>query len=176
MEYRGYGRNKGKPSFKRIIEDAKVALKFIEKDKSFEPRQIILLGHSLGGGLAVNLATQYPFEVLVLISPTVNLGRIIYLHFPSILKPLYYQLRRFSWPEAYFYDPFQDASKIICPTFIVHGSKDSVIPPSLVLSFFNIVSQNNPHLCRMILMPNKEHLHIYDLKEALDVLKTMIKY
>lgn len=177
FEYRGYGWNKGRASFKNTIEDIKLALQFIELRKGFTTEQIIILGHSLGGALAINLATQYHFELLALVSPLTDLIELIGLHFPNNLKPLYNKLRKnFSWPDDYFYNPIRDADKIICPTLVMHSSEDPIIPPSLVIRFFNIVSQNNKYPSRMILLPKREHLDIYELKRALDILKSMLRY
>lgn len=173
LEYRGYGQNKGRPSLKNAIEDAKLALEFIQEGKGFPPQRIIILGHSLGAGIAINLAVQYPVEALILVSPTVHLAKLIFLHFPSFLRPLYHLLQKFSWPQAYFYNPWQDADRIRCPTFILHAVEDPLIPLSLVVSFFYILASNNQY-AHMMLIPEDKHLQIFDLKEVLDILKTML--
>ena len=58
IEYRGYGRSEGSPSEEGIYMDAQAALDFLLTREDLATDKIILFGRSLGGAVAVDLATR----------------------------------------------------------------------------------------------------------------------
>ncbi|SFN61219.1 hypothetical protein SAMN05660284_01890 [Formivibrio citricus] len=74
LHYRGYGGSTGAPSEAALHRDAKVLLDLVKSRHS----RVMLVGRSLGSGVAVRLAAENPVERLVLITPydsIVNVGR-----------------------------------------------------------------------------------------------------
>ena len=61
VDYRGYGRSTGGfPSESRVYEDAEVAWQYLVQQKKIKPEEIIIYGHSLGGAIAIELASHHP--------------------------------------------------------------------------------------------------------------------
>jgi len=58
FDYRGYGRSEGKPSEAGIYHDALTAWNFLVCDRDIDPTRIVLLGRSLGGAVAIELASH----------------------------------------------------------------------------------------------------------------------
>src|SRR5258706_9153823 len=58
FDYRGYGRSEGKPAEKGILEDAEAAQHWLAKRAGIEKKDIVLMGRSLGGGIALHLAAE----------------------------------------------------------------------------------------------------------------------
>lgn len=61
IDYRGYGLSSGPfPSEQRLYDDAWAAWQFLQSDRSIEPQQLVIYGHSLGGAIGIDLARQIP--------------------------------------------------------------------------------------------------------------------
>lgn len=58
LEYRGYGLSTGTPDEKGINIDAQTALDYIRQRKDLANGEIVLYGQSLGGAVALQLASQ----------------------------------------------------------------------------------------------------------------------
>ena len=61
LEYRGYGRSEGSPSEEGIYMDAQAALDFLLTREDLATDKIIVFGRSLGGAVAVDLATRFVY-------------------------------------------------------------------------------------------------------------------
>jgi fermentation-respiration switch protein FrsA (DUF1100 family) len=59
LDYRGYGLSEGRPGEEGTYLDAQAAYEWARR-KGFQPEQIIVLGESLGGGVASELAVREP--------------------------------------------------------------------------------------------------------------------
>lgn len=126
-EYRGYGGNSGKPSEHNLILDAQLVIDEIVKQGVVE-QDIILMGRSIGSGVATHLATRYDVAALVLISAYSSLTDIAadhYSYFPVSL------LMR---------DKFNNAAKIkktTAPLMVFHGEMDKIIPLKYGLKLYD---------------------------------------
>ena len=58
LEYRGYGRSEGTPSEEGICMDAQAALDFLLTRSDINTEKILVFGRSLGGAVAIDLATR----------------------------------------------------------------------------------------------------------------------
>ena len=58
FDYRGYGRSEGSPGEQGILEDAAAARAWLANRAGIPPTEIVLMGRSLGGGVAVDLAAN----------------------------------------------------------------------------------------------------------------------
>lgn len=114
-EYRGYGSCSGWSSEKGLYEDAEAALKAL----GVPLRRVVLVGQSLGSGVATELAVRHPSaKRLVLISPytsLLDLGRTI------------------AGPFAFLgvsdrFDSLAKIGAVRCPVTILHGVNDEVVP------------------------------------------------
>jgi uncharacterized protein len=64
IDYRGYGLSKGKfPSESQVYLDAETAWNYITQKRQISPDRIFIYGHSLGGAIAIDLATKHPEEM-----------------------------------------------------------------------------------------------------------------
>ncbi|HEY3789768.1 MAG TPA: alpha/beta hydrolase [Urbifossiella sp.] len=66
FDYRGYGRSDGKPSEAGVMEDARAARRWLAERCGIPEDDVVLVGHSLGGGVAVDLAAKDGARGLVL--------------------------------------------------------------------------------------------------------------
>jgi len=109
-EHRGYGGLAGTPTVAAILEDARAA---VAACPGSEPR--VLVGRSLGSGIATEIARSGEGDALVLVSPFTSLA--------EVASP-------FGWvlPRADRLDLFAAARRVDVPITIVHGTADGIIP------------------------------------------------
>jgi hypothetical protein len=65
VDYRGYGKSEGKPDEAGVYKDADAAYDYLIKERHFHAEDIFIYGHSLGGAVAVNLASRRPCGGLI---------------------------------------------------------------------------------------------------------------
>lgn len=77
VEYPGYGKCKGKPSAKRILESNEAALmrlaQYLQADTTELEKHLNILGYSLGTGTSLQFAVRHPIERIILIAPFISL-------------------------------------------------------------------------------------------------------
>jgi len=117
-EYRGYGGNPGSPSEDGLYADGRAALAFTAA-QGIAPDHVVLLGESLGTGVAVQMAMEQHVAALVLEAPYSSIADVAQGDFP--LLPVWWLVRdRF--------DSLDKIARVRTPLFIVHGERDEVIP------------------------------------------------
>ena len=117
MHYRGYGGSSGTPSETALVADA---LRLFDRIHA-QHANIVMIGRSLGSGVAVQLASARPAERLVLVTPYDSLQDLAARQFPYM--PVRWLLR----------DKFESgrfAAKIAAPTLLIAAEYDEVIPRS----------------------------------------------
>jgi len=112
-DYRGYGTSEGTPSEKNAYRDADAAYKYLVETLEVPPERIIAHGRSLGGALAVHLASGERIAGLILESSFVTAFRVV-TRVP--LAP---------------FDKFRTIDKIKHvqrPVLVIHGTADQIVP------------------------------------------------
>jgi pimeloyl-ACP methyl ester carboxylesterase len=84
MNYRGYGLSQGRPSETLLVADAIWVLDTMVARLGLAPEQVILMGRSLGTGVAVQVAAQRPVASLILVTPFDSLVSVARKHYPFL--------------------------------------------------------------------------------------------
>lgn len=121
VNYRGYGGTKGKPSQQALFEDALAIHAYALGPGSAQPRDIVVIGRSLGSGLATMLAAQREVRGAVLITPFDSIKAVAARHYPAILVEW---LLRHPFPSA------EMAPNASAPALFLIAENDQVIAPS----------------------------------------------
>lgn len=117
MEYPGYGIYDGSPDAYQILLDAEAVYAYLTKSLKIPESSIILFGRSIGTGPATYLASKNNPCSLLLMSPFKSIREIVKEQAGSFLQYLISdRFRNIDFIE-----------KVKCPTFIVHGQKDTLI-------------------------------------------------
>ena len=132
VDYRGYGESTGSPSEEGTYRDAQAAWQWLTTVKKVPGGDIVLLGESLGGAVAVWLASRVNARALVVASSFTsvpNLGAQIYPFIPVRL------ISRFS------YDSIGRIGSIKAPVLVAHSRDDDIIPFSHGKSLYDAASE-----------------------------------
>lgn len=74
INYRGFGLSQGQPSAEALVEDALWLLQKTASEHRYQ--RIVLLGRSLGSGVAMQVASQYPVDGVILATPFDSLSAV----------------------------------------------------------------------------------------------------
>ena len=58
IDYRGYGKSEGRPSEQGLYTDARAAWDYLTTRRNIPASQIVIFGESLGGAVAIDLASK----------------------------------------------------------------------------------------------------------------------
>lgn len=85
VNYRGYGLSEGFPSEKAIQLDSQAILNWVKAN--FPTHSIVVEGHSLGGAIAIDLASRNPsiIDHLLVINSFLSLPKLLHLNFLSFI-------------------------------------------------------------------------------------------
>jgi uncharacterized protein len=129
LHYRGYGGSTGTPSETALIADALVLFDRVHADHP----HIVVIGRSLGSGVAVHIASERPVERLVLVTPYDSILNIAASQFP------YLPIR---WLLLDKFESWRYASKVIAPTQLIAAQNDEVIPRASTESLYRYFAQS----------------------------------
>jgi len=115
LHYRGYGGSSGSPSEKAFEADA---LALFDRVYAEHP-DVVLMGRSLGTGVAVRLASLRPASRLILITPYDSIQAIAEQQYP------YFPVR---WLLQDKFESWRYAQQINVPTLLIKAEHDEVIP------------------------------------------------
>jgi uncharacterized protein len=82
FDYRGYGRSEGKPSEAGILADARAARRWLAEREKIGEADVVVMGESIGGAVAVDLAARDGAKALVLESTFTSLPDVAAHHYP----------------------------------------------------------------------------------------------
>jgi fermentation-respiration switch protein FrsA (DUF1100 family) len=131
MDYRGYGKSDGKPTEQGLYLDARAAWDYLVDERHEAPDRIIILGKSLGGAPAVDLATQVNSAGLIVQSSFTSAGDMAAAVLPFL-------------PRAILRTRMDSLSKIgsvRCPKLFIHSQADEVVPYDLGRRLYEAASE-----------------------------------
>ena len=157
FDYRGYGRSAGQPDEKGVLLDARAARAWLAQKAQVPQSRIVLLGESLGGAVAVDLAAADGARALVLESTFSSLPDTAAAHLTwlptRVLKSLL----------STQFDSRGKIGNYRGPLLQSHGDADTIVPYALGVKLFE--AANEPK--QFITLPRLDHndprpLHYYD--------------
>ncbi|WP_394700109.1 alpha/beta hydrolase [uncultured Desulfosarcina sp.] len=121
MNYRGYGQSQGRPSERALCEDALFIFDRIIESEGIDPSHVVLMGRSLGSGVAVHVAANRRVGGVVLVTPFDSLVNVARAHYP--IFPV-------KWLLRHRFDSAALAPDIAAPALFLTASHDRIVPPS----------------------------------------------
>lgn len=168
MDYAGYGKSEGTPNEASCYANATGAMNWLIENQKIPANRIVLLGLSLGGGVAVEMATKYPVRGVALVSTYTSLPAAAKHRFPFL--PTHWLMRN-------RFDSLSKIGNVTAPVFIAHGTDDRTIPFWQGETLF--AAANEPK--RFLRMEGKNHNDCLspelfaELKRFLDHTKSLVR-
>jgi uncharacterized protein len=119
VDYPGYGKSGGSPSEAGCYASADAAYNWLTDVQKIPGENIILYGASLGGGVAVDIASRKPYRALVLIKTFTTMPEVGQNMLP------YFPVR---WLMRNRFNSLEKLKLCQGPVFIAHGDADDLVP------------------------------------------------
>jgi hypothetical protein len=119
VNYRGYGASEGKPSERDLYADALAIFDVLARRPDLDAARIVLVGRSLGSGVAVHVAAHRPVAGVILVSPYDSMVEVGRRHYPWLPVGLLLKHR---------FDAQSAAPRIRAPLLAIAGTRDAIIP------------------------------------------------
>jgi fermentation-respiration switch protein FrsA (DUF1100 family) len=164
IDYRGFGSTPGRPSEAGMYEDSEAAYQELLR-RGVPPNRIIVLGHSLGSGPAVLLATRHKAAALVLFGAFTSVPDAAAERYPYLPVRL---------AVAVQFNSLARIGDVHMPVVIAHTRGDTLIPYSHALKLF--AAANEPK--RLITFDSATNDgfggHVDALYEHVDLLRSAL--
>jgi len=161
LDYRGYGKSEGNIDGKdQLFSDVELA--YNEVAKRYPENKIIILGYSIGTGLASKLASQKNAKLLILQAP--------YFSIEDEMKQRFSFLPKFLL--KYNFETNEYLKTVRSPIIIFHGDKDEIINYEASLKLKNNFKKGD----RLIILKNQYHNGITDNLDYQNSIKTILEF
>lgn len=120
VNYRGYGESDGSPNEKKLCSDALQIYDYFSTRQEVESAPIVVMGRSIGSGVAVYLAENRAVDGVILTTPFDSVLNVAQEKLP--IYPIRFMLRN-------RFDSLARAGSIEQPVLIITAAKDKLIPP-----------------------------------------------
>jgi len=159
VEYRGFGGMPGKPTEQGIYEDARTNIRtLIHSGVPIE--KMVLFGHSLGTGVATQMATEFHTAGLILAAPFLSIVHMAGVRFP------FFPVSLLTLDK---YESLKRIQSISMPVLIANGDKDLVVPPAQGQKLFELAVE--PKI--FVFVPGAGH---NDLMERVQFLEPTLRW
>jgi uncharacterized protein len=163
-EYRGYGGNPGRPTEQGLYDDARSWLRYLQTEHHISIDRLVYYGESLGTGVAVQMATEFPAKAVILEAPFTSVTDVGAYYYP------YLPVR---WVARYRFESLRKASALTMPVLIYHGEQDRTVPYKFGQTLFAAIPSADKIFKTF---PAAGHANLYDFGAADAVVEFLNRY
>lgn len=161
VDYRGFGKSTGKRSESNLLRDMQFVYDSLAVQ--YHEHHIIVYGRSLGSGFACKIASDNKPRYLILDAPYYSFRKTIERFLPilPVKYVLRYHLRTDKWIRH-----------VNCHTYIIHGTKDRLIP----ISNSEKLKAISPNKITLIEIEGGGHNNLTTYPEYHNFVRDILKY
>ncbi|WP_336086780.1 alpha/beta hydrolase [Nocardia sp. SSK8] len=148
FDYRGFGHSTGAPEEQGTYLDARAARTALLDQPGVDPDRILYLGKSLGGGVLLELATEFPPAGMILMSTFSGMRDAARSVYPFLPAPLI--------PDAY--PSLRRIATLRVPILMMHGDRDELLPLRHAERLYAAATEPK----RLIVVPGAGHNDVID--------------
>lgn len=150
VEYRGFGASEGAPTEVDLCQDAIALLKEWMQRYGYQAKQMVLVGRSLGSGVAIQAATQLEDapKALILLTPYDSINAVASYMYPYI--PI-------SWINRHPFYSDRHVQKLETRSMIVLSGLDEVVPMQHGQRLADVMRVAP----EVVILPEADHGNIY---------------
>jgi hypothetical protein len=127
-DYRGYGRSRGNPVERGCVADGMAAQRWLAEREGVNLDDIVVMGRSLGGGVAVAMAAEQGARALVIEATFTKMTDVAAYQYPYLPVRLVMRNR---------YNSLRRIRNYTGPLFQSHGTADEIVPMRLARKLFD---------------------------------------
>lgn len=120
INYRGYGGSEGVPSEENLFSDALELYDYFSKRADIDSGKIVVVGRSLGSGVAIYVAEQRTVRGVIAITPYDSIDAVAKEKFPFLPVSILLKHR---------FDSISRAPHIKVPLLGLVAERDTIVPP-----------------------------------------------
>lgn len=157
IDYRGYGKSSPVfPNEARVYQDADAAWSYLTRERNIPSEKIFVYGHSLGGAIAIELATKHP-EMAGLITE----GTFTSIKDMASLMP---GLKIFpvDWLVTQRFDSRSKVKSLQTPWLILHGTLDNIVPVEMAKQLHFAAAEPK----QLVIIPHANHSNLPEMSGA----------
>lgn len=159
IDYHGYGLSSGKPNENNLYIDSITAYNYLIETRKYKPENIIVFGRSLGGAVAIDLASKVDVGKLIIESSFAKVSDFI----PLPLKPVIYMKSSFNSAKK--------IKNITYPKLFIHSKADTVVPYGMGVKLFKAAAEPK----KLLTLENWQHCDYITEDRYENTLKEFIK-
>eukprot|EP01095_Lingulamoeba_sp_RSL-Kostka_P006228 TRINITY_DN194_c0_g1_i1.p1 TRINITY_DN194_c0_g1~~TRINITY_DN194_c0_g1_i1.p1 ORF type:complete len:321 (+),score=67.51 TRINITY_DN194_c0_g1_i1:95-964(+) len=155
MEYRGFGDSEGYPTQKGIQKDSRAALEYLLNEDKIDSDSIFLFGRSLGGAVALELASSDEYKDKIK-------GIIVENTFTSILDMIDHIMPPLKIFKFLVTNPWKNidiVSKITSPTLFISSRNDNTVPYWMMDKLYDSLEVANDK--KILKLENYDHMNAF---------------
>jgi len=160
IDYPGYGNSLGKPNEKSITEMSKKVYQYIDSNTKMNS-EIVVMGYSIGTGVACEVASNYEVNGLILLAPYDNLTNVINTNFPIFYGPMKLLIKN-------KFNSADKVSNISSQTLIVASTDDEIIDICLSRNLADLFDGGNIKYVELDGLPHSELIYNEDIYKEID--------
>jgi len=159
VDYRGFGKSTGRRNEKEMLADMQFV--YSKLKEKHQEHCLLVYGRSMGSGFATKIASENQPRYLILDAPYYNFIKVVQRFLPFLPNRwvLRYHLRTDKWIR-----------KVNCHTYIIHGTKDWLIP----LKHSEALQATNPHKITLIRIHGGGHNNLPEFPEYHNFLRDIL--
>lgn len=161
VDYRGFGKSTGKRNEKDMLKDMQFVYDTLTQQ--YQENHMLVYGRSMGSGFAAKLASDNKPRYLILDAPYFSFKKVVERFLPilPVRLVLRYHLRTDKW-----------IPKVNCHTYILHGTKDWLIP----IANSEKLQELNPRKITLIRIPGGGHNNLPSFPEYHNFIRDILQY
>jgi fermentation-respiration switch protein FrsA (DUF1100 family) len=145
FNYRGYGTSEGRANEAGTYSDITGAMNFLH-ERGWPAERIILFGRSLGAAVSLEGSLRNAPAGLIMEAPFTSIDAMGRQHYPLLNNLL-------GWLIGAKYNNLAKIAEIESPLLIIHGSNDSICPPSMAEELYAKAPQEK----QLLWVPGANH-------------------
>ena len=164
--YRGYDGSDGRPREEDLREDGVRVTRHLAKQHAMKPDRVVLMGHSLGTGVATWVAAKLSYDGLppaglILAAPYRSIPRVARDHTPWC-TPTCLIAERFNSKRI--------APHVRAPALLLHGTDDEVISVEHSRELVTRFERGE-----LVELPGRDHMSLFDDPRFLSEVRTFVR-
>ncbi|XP_029460406.1 protein ABHD13 [Rhinatrema bivittatum] len=169
VDYRGYGKSEGEASEAGIYLDSEAVLDYVMTRPDFDNTKIILFGRSLGGAVAVHLASENTHRISAIIMENTflsipHMASTLFSFFPMRYLPLWCYKNKFL--------SHRKISQCRMPSLFISGLSDQLIPPVMMKQLYELSPSRTK---RLAVFPDGTHNDTWQCQGYFPAVEQFIK-